>query len=98
MTRILKCMGTWSASSSCQVRRGAWAAAEMTAGVPVYDMNTGFVPLVGCMGGGSNASIVRNKRFGSEHDRLWESGSCESLLQRMAACGYTMRDGLMQQL
>ena len=42
--------------------------------------------------------IVRNKRFGSEHDRLWESGSCESLLQRMAACGYTMRDGLMQQL
>ena len=43
-------------------------------------------------GGGSNASIVRNKRFGSEHDRLWESGSCESLLQRMAACGYTMRD------
>ena len=44
------------------------------------------------------ACIVRNKRFGSEHDRLWESGSCESLLQRMAACGYTMRDGLMQQL
>ena len=44
------------------------------------------------------AHIVRNKRFGSEHDRLWESGSCESLLQRMAACGYTMRDGLMQQL
>ena len=43
-------------------------------------------------------TIVRNKRFGSEHDRLWESGSCESLLQRMAACGYTMRDGLMQQL
>ena len=30
MTRIQKCMGTWSASSSCQVRRGAWAAAEMT--------------------------------------------------------------------
>ena len=28
-------------------------------------------------------TIVRNKRFGSEHDRLWESGSCESLLQRM---------------
>ena len=42
--------------------------------------------------------IVRNKRFGSEHDRPWESGSCESLPKRMAACGYTMGDGLMQQL
>ena len=27
--------------------------------------------------------IFRNTRFGSEHDRLWESGSCESLLQRI---------------
>ena len=43
-------------------------------------------------------AIVRNKIFGSEQDRLWESGLCESLLQRMAACAYTMRDGLLQQL
>ena len=38
-------------------------------------------------------ALIRNKRFGSEHDRLWES-----LLQHMAACGYSMRDGLLQQL
>ena len=54
--------------------------------------------MVRLRGGNIDEYIVRNKRFGSEHDRLWESGSCESLLQRMAACGYTMRDGLMQKL
>ncbi len=31
--------------------------------------------------------IVRNERFETEQDRLWEFGSRESLLQCMAACG-----------
>ncbi len=31
--------------------------------------------------------IVRYERFETEQDRLWEFGSRESLLQRMAACG-----------
>ena len=50
MTRIQKCMGTWSASSSCQVRRGAWAAAEMTAGCPFMILIQGLCPSWGAWG------------------------------------------------